>query len=115
MNRRKLFGNAAVRGCFHRRLPVEWRSFRSAQFAECCGRATVSVIFLLPLVLSFVAAVWFATDDFSLVTKGIVVLFVTAAAALQFVPVFQESVHFLVPLLLQLLVCGWWYFANQLQ
>ena len=73
------------------------------------------VIFILPLAMSLVAAVMFALGDYSLATKVVVVALVGIAASLQFVPVLAETVHFIVPLLIQLIVCGWWYVAWQLE
>ena len=71
------------------------------------------MIFLLPFVLSFVALFFFLSGEYGSVVKGVVSVFVLAAASLQFVPTFQQSVHFLVPLFMQLFVCGWYYIASQ--
>ncbi len=71
------------------------------------------VIFLFPLVLSFVALFFFISGEFGPVVKGVIGVMVLAAACLQFIPAFQESVHFLVPLFMQLFVCGWYYLASQ--
>jgi len=73
------------------------------------------VVFLLPLVLSIVAAVLFALGDYGLFTKVFFGALAVIAVALQFVPAWREGVHFLVPLFLQLFVCGSWYVASQLE
>jgi hypothetical protein len=69
------------------------------------------VIFLLPLVMSLCAAVFALVWDFSRPTKCGIVALVAFAAALQFVPALQQSIHFLVPLFLQMLACGWCFYA----
>lgn len=74
----------------------------------------MTVVFLLPLVLSFLALAYFISSDSGPVTKGVVGVLVVAAACLQFIPTLQESVHFLVPLFMQLIVGGWYYFAMHL-
>ena len=71
------------------------------------------MIFLLPLVLSFIALFFFLSGEYGPVVKGIVAVMVLSAASLQFIPTFQQSVHFLVPLFVQLIVCGWYYIASQ--
>jgi hypothetical protein len=73
------------------------------------------MIFLFPMALSLVAAVMMLFGDYGLLTKIIVVAMTGAAIAMQFVPPLAVSVHFLVPLFLQLIVCGWWYFASQFE
>ena len=73
------------------------------------------MIFLLPLTLSIVAALMIGVGDFGLGTKGIVILAVIAAAVMQFVPVLVVNVHFLVPLFIQLLICGVWYVMSQFE
>ena len=70
------------------------------------------MIFLFPLALSLAAALMFLIGDFALPTKGFYVGLTALAAALQFVPALRAEVHFLVPLGLQLFVCGAWYFCN---
>ena len=73
------------------------------------------MIFLFPLVLSGIAAVTFLLDDdVGWPAKLFHVGLAVAAAALQFVPALRESVHFTVPLLMQLYVCAAWYFLTQL-
>jgi hypothetical protein len=73
------------------------------------------VIFLFPLVFSVLAVFQFLWGDSSLGTKIAVAVLVLTSIALQFVPPLPELVHFLVPLGLQLIVCGWWYFANLME
>jgi hypothetical protein len=70
------------------------------------------MIFTVPLALSLVAAAMILFGEHGFLTKIIVVLLAGAALALQFVPALSESVHFMVPLFLQLVVCGWWYIAE---
>ena len=77
------------------------------------GRGIEVVIFLFPLVLSFVALFFFLSGESGPVVKGVIAVLVLTAASLQFVPSFQQSVHFLVPLFMQLIVCGWYYVASQ--
>ena len=73
------------------------------------------MIFLFPLVLSIVAAVAFAiSDDVEFSTKAIAILMAAIAAALQFVPVLAEQVHFLVPLAIQLVLGGWFVIWSQM-
>jgi hypothetical protein len=33
---------------------------------------------------------------------------------MQFVPELRESVHFLVPMFMQIILCMWWYFASRM-
>ena len=73
------------------------------------------VIFLFPLIFSIVAAAMAVIGEYGNVTKIVVSLIVIAAACLQFVPALQASVHFLVRLFMQLIICGWWYFASQFE
>jgi hypothetical protein len=73
------------------------------------------MIFIFPLVLSFGAALMFVLGDYSLFTKAFIVVLVVAAASMQFVQALAEAVHFLIPLFIQLIVCGWWYVANKLE
>ena len=73
------------------------------------------VVFFAPLLLSVVAAAMVLVGEFGPVTKGVVLLLTAAAALIQFVPSLRESVHFLVPLFMQLFVCGWWYFASLME
>ena len=73
------------------------------------------VIFLLPLTLSIVAALMIAVGEYGPVTKGVAVLIAVAAALLQLVPSLRESVHFLVPLLMQIFLCIWYYFVSLLE
>lgn len=70
------------------------------------------LIFTVPMALSLVAAAMFLFGEHGLLTKIIVVLLTVTALALQFVPALSESVHFMVPLFMQLVVCGWWYIAE---
>lgn len=70
------------------------------------------VIFLFPLVFSVFAAIQFLTGDHGLGTKVAIAVLLLTSIALQFVPPLPELVHFLIPLGLQLFICGWWYFAN---
>jgi hypothetical protein len=70
------------------------------------------MIFTVPMALSLVAGAMILFGEHGLITKIIVGLLAGAALALQFAPALSESVHFLVPLSMQLVVCGWWYFAE---
>lgn len=72
------------------------------------------VIFLFPLAFSIIAALQFAMGDCGLFTKITVPLLVVVSIILQFMHPLPELVHFLVPLGIQLIVCGWWYFATEL-
>lgn len=69
------------------------------------------VIFLIPLALSFVAALFAVLWDVTPRAKCAIIALVALAALLQFVPALRESVHFLVPLFLQLFACGIYLFA----
>ena len=73
------------------------------------------VIFLLPLTLSLVAALMFAVGEYGLVTKGVAIVVAVVAACMQFVPSLRESVHFLVPLLMQISLFIWYYFASLME
>ncbi|MCA8984650.1 MAG: hypothetical protein R3C12_06650 [Planctomycetaceae bacterium] len=73
------------------------------------------VIFLFPLLFSIVATIQFVTGEYGPITKGFFGLLTALAATLQFMPSLQEQVHFLVPLFMQLFVCGCWYFASQFE
>ncbi len=73
----------------------------------------MTIVFLFPLVLSFVALAYFISSDSGPVVKGVIGVLVVGAACLQFIPSFQASVHFLVPLFMQLIVGGWYYIAMQ--
>lgn len=72
-------------------------------------------MFWIPLALSVVATAWFVSGDFGLVTKAAVVLITSTSLCLQWMPGPARSVHFLVPLFMQLFVCIWWYFARALE
>ncbi len=73
----------------------------------------MTIVFLFPLVLSFVALAYFISSDSGPIVKGVIGVMVVAAACLQFIPSFQRSVHFLVPLFMQLIVGGYHYVAMQ--
>jgi hypothetical protein len=73
------------------------------------------MIFIVPLALSLGAAFMFVLGDYGLFTKAFVVMLVVAAASMQFLPALADTVHFLIPLFIQLIVCGWWYIASQLE
>jgi hypothetical protein len=73
------------------------------------------LIFLFPMALSVAAALMILFGDYGPLTKVIVVALVAVALSLQFIPPLAQSVHFLVPLFIQLIVCGWWYFASQFE
>ncbi len=73
------------------------------------------ILLIVLLVMSFAAAAMFVLGDYGIVTKVIVCLMAIAAVCLRFVPVLSDSVHFLVPLFMQLILCGWWYIASQLE
>lgn len=70
------------------------------------------VIFLFPLVFSVFATYQFLSGDSGRGAKIAISVLLLASLALQFVPPLPELVHFLVPLGMQLVICGWWYFAN---
>ncbi len=70
------------------------------------------VIFLFPFVFSLFAAYQFLAGDFRLSTKIIIGLMAAGSIAMQFLPPLPDQVHFLIPLGLQLVICGWWYFAS---
>ena len=75
----------------------------------------MTVVFLLPLVLSIVAAITFGlSDDVELPTKVTAFLMAGTAAALQFIPVLAEQVHFLMPLAIQLVLGGWFVIWSQM-
>lgn len=69
----------------------------------------VYVIFFLPLALSATAAAMVLFGNYHWLAKTIVVAIVTASVLLQFVPVLQERVHFLVPLFIQIIVGGGYF------
>lgn len=73
------------------------------------------VVFLLPLILSITATTMFVIGEYGPATKGFFVLLTGTALTLQVVPSLQLHVHFLVPLLMQLFVCGCWYFASLME
>jgi hypothetical protein len=47
--------------------------------------------------------------------RGFYVVLTASAAGMQFIPELQVDVHFLVPLFMQLFVCGSWFFASRLE
>jgi hypothetical protein len=73
------------------------------------------MIFLLPLALSIVASLMIAIGDYGLGTKATVIVLTVAAAAMQFAPAIAARVHFLIPLFIQLLICGCWYVMSQFE
>ena len=73
------------------------------------------MLFLFPLALSLAAAALFATGDYSLFTRILFPLLAIGALALQFAPGLRENVHFLVPLFMQLFVCGCWSVAMKME
>ena len=73
------------------------------------------MIFILPLVLSFAAAVMFSSGDYSPLTKVLFPALAALATAMQFAPGLSEHVHFLVPLGIQLFICAAWYVASQME
>jgi len=75
----------------------------------------MTVVFLFPLAFSLFAAVMFVIGDHGTFTKAFFSLLTISAIAMQFVPFLQERVHFLVPLAIQLVVCGSWYIASHLE
>lgn len=85
---------------------------RAAVIAQFMGQAPMYVLFLFPLVFSVLAACQFLWGDSGLGIKIAISVLVLTSIALQFIPPLPELVHFLIPLGLQLIVCGWWYFAN---
>ncbi|MBC7820512.1 MAG: hypothetical protein IAG10_26810 [Planctomycetaceae bacterium] len=48
----------------------------------------MTIVFLFPLVLSFVALAYFISSDSGPVIKGVIGVLVIAAACLQFIPSF---------------------------
>jgi hypothetical protein len=77
-------------------------------FYALVGHA-VYVIFFLPLALSTTAAVMVLFGNYHWFAKTIVVTIVAASVLLQFVPALQESVHFLVPLFIQIAIGGGYF------
>lgn len=75
----------------------------------------MSVIFFLPLVLSLVGMVFMVIGDYHPIVKGTVTVLVAASLVMQFTPGLRESIHFLIPLGLQILVSIWWLIAQQLE
>ncbi len=73
----------------------------------------ISVIFLLPLVMSTLGALFYLGAEVSTVSKGIVLALVGISVFLQFGPFFDA--HFLIPLALQLIVCFWMAIFWQIQ
>jgi hypothetical protein len=73
----------------------------------------VYVIFFLPLALSLVAGTMVLLGSYHWIAKAIVVALVIASVLLQFVPVLQEHVHFLVPLFIQIIVGGGYFLCLQ--
>jgi hypothetical protein len=63
------------------------------------------VIFLFPLVTSVIASISIVLGDYAPMTKGFYVAMTAVAAGL----------HFMVPLFMQIFVCGGWYFASQFE
>ena len=74
--------------------------------------ARLAMLFLFPLVLSVFAALMIAVGDYPLWAKAVALLMTLAAAAMQFVA--ELRAPFLIPLFLQLIVCGWWYVGEQM-
>jgi len=72
-------------------------------------------LFIVLLVFSIAAAAMFVLGDYGIGTKATVTILVASSACLQFVPQLQQSVPFAVPMLMQLIVCGWWYIASRLE
>jgi hypothetical protein len=75
----------------------------------------MTVVFLFPLAFSLFAAVMFVIGDYSAVAKAVFSILALTAVAMQFTPYLQERVHFLVPLAIQLFVCGSWYVASRFE
>jgi hypothetical protein len=73
------------------------------------------MLFVFPLVFSFIAAVMFSSGDYSPLTKILFPALAAIAASMQFAPGLSEHVHFLVPLFIQLFICAAWYIASQME
>jgi hypothetical protein len=73
----------------------------------------MTVIFIFPLVMSILAALVVAGGDHGWVTKLTVCLMVVTSLVLQFLVPLPDVPRLLVPLFLQLIICGWWYYASQ--
>jgi len=63
------------------------------------------MIFLFPLVLSFIGTVLLLNEDIGTLWKAVAVALTGGSLVLLFVPALRT--HFLVPLAMQLIVCIW--------
>jgi len=70
------------------------------------------VIFLFPLCLSCASLAYFLIADMDWKWKIFALVLVIASVTMQFA--FPAQVHFLIPLGMQLFVCGWGWFHSQL-
>jgi hypothetical protein len=65
----------------------------------------MTVIFIFPLSLSFVGAIFFLFTEISWFWKLFALGMVGTSIVLQFAP--SLEIHFLVPLFMQLIICLW--------
>jgi hypothetical protein len=63
------------------------------------------MIFLFPLAFSIIGVLFFLAGDVEIKWKVLAVTLVVVSVVLQFG--FAGSVHFLIPLAIQIVVCGW--------
>jgi hypothetical protein len=70
------------------------------------------MLFVVPLVFSVAAVVYFWTTDIDVKWKVVAAAVVTLSLCFQFVP--PMKTHFLVPLIMQVLVCLWMIFHQKM-
>ena len=67
----------------------------------------MSVLFYLPFVFSVAGGFLFLTSEVDWKWKALAIGMIVSSVAIQFVPMFAETVHFLVPLGMQLVLRRW--------
>lgn len=75
----------------------------------------MTVIFIWPLAFSVIAAMHLTSPEYGLGIKLTVWSLVLVSLALQFVEPLPQLVHFGVPLALQLIVAGIWFFRENFE
>jgi hypothetical protein len=73
------------------------------------------VIFYAPLALSIVGLLFIAFGEYNPIVKILFALLVVASIVLQFTPALQSTIHFLVPLGMQIVAAIWWQIAMKLE
>jgi hypothetical protein len=65
------------------------------------------VVFLGPLILSVVGALFYLTTEARWQWKSLALGLVALSVVMQFAPAIRQSSFFLVPLFIQIIVCIW--------